>query len=216
MNYVYSSICPLTVYQVKSEVIDRFFPAFLCSFKIINTFFRRIDISMSHESVYASNLTPDSPIYMKGCTGLKYYYKSIPMRVLKTGRYDFVINSTIGIYAKIHKDYFHSIVPDVNLLLQSYGECVVRQTKFTINLWSDEIYYLIVDRTFSNSTSSFSVVSNGPSNIDFNPTREYYVFLSEATVYFRYIIVKTKLLVIKELPVKQTNVLLSCTLLLEL
>ena len=120
------------------------------------------------------------------------------MRVLKAGRYDFIINSTVEINARIHKDYFHSVLPDVNLLMQSYGGCIVSQIKFTIHLWPDAIYYLVVETAFSNSTSSFLVLSNGPSHIDFNSTREYYAFLSEATVYFRYIIVKTKLLVIEE------------------
>jgi hypothetical protein len=117
-------------------------------------------------------LTTDSPTYFGEHTSV--YYENTRMHVSKEGLYDLVINSTVGIYAKVYKNYFYSMSPATNLLLQSYGDCIFDQIKFTINLWPDRIYYLIVATTSLNATSSFSIVSTGPSDITFNKTSEYY------------------------------------------
>jgi len=97
------------------------------------------------------------------------------MLVSKEGRYDLILNSTVGIDVKLYENNFYSLNPVTNLLLHSYEKnCATSQIKFTTNLWPDNIYYLIVATTSLYAEASFSVVSTGPSHIIFNQASEYY------------------------------------------
>lgn len=121
-----------------------------------------------------SILSIDSPTYLSECEKPIYYYESTSMRVSKEGHYQFIINSSIGIHAKVYKNYFYPMNPNIYLLMHLYGDCTVGRIKFTINLWTNETYYLIVATTTPNITYSYSVISTGPSYINFNQTSECY------------------------------------------
>lgn len=148
---------------------------FLYSFEIMNNvfFFYWTGVSTLNESIHMSTITTNNPTYSVGCDGLTYYYERIPMHVTRQGHYDLTINSTMIIFAEVYKNYFDPMNRRVNLLFSPYGGCIVGQTKFTINLWPDKIYYLIVATNSSNVLSSFSVVSIGPSRISFEQSSEY-------------------------------------------
>lgn len=97
------------------------------------------------------------------------------MHLSKKGYYQFIINSSIGINAQIYKNYFYSMNPNINLLMRIFGDCTIGQIKFTIYLWPNKTYYLVVTTIVSNATYSYSVISTGPSFINFNQTSKYYV-----------------------------------------
>lgn len=179
------SIGALASYRSKSrnesnrfpfERIVRLFFTVPCiySFHILNTFFRQTDIPILRESAHMSVLSTDSPTYLEECDEPLSYYESTMMRVSKEGYYELVINGTMVLHVKFYKNHFNPMDPNVNLLQQYQGNCIVSQIMFTVNLWPDEIYYLMVATTFPSAISSYSVVSVGPSDIDFNKTSKYY------------------------------------------
>ena len=63
---------------------------------------------------------------------------------------------------KVYKNCFSFMNRDINLVLHSNGECII------VNIQSNERYYLIVLTLFPSAISSYSVVSIGPSHINFN------------------------------------------------
>jgi len=117
-----------------------------------------------------STFLTSNPVYFEQCNPA--YHGNAQMLVSKHGYYEFIINSTVRINAKVYKNNFNPLNTNANLLLHSYGECIIGQIKFTIQLWPIEIYYLLVTTTSSNTTSSFSVIASESSHISFNETSE--------------------------------------------
>lgn len=90
------------------------------------------------------------------------------MNVSKDGKYDFLISSTAKVDVSLYNKYFDRDNDTVNLLLRLSIGCTLDQTKFTRNLQLNETYYLLITASDLNATSSFSVLSIGPSHILFS------------------------------------------------
>lgn len=158
-TFVLTSISPTGLFVISQHFQKQYLPIFL------------IGSSVPMKSIFTSVLTKYSPTYLENCKGPLYYYQIIEIHAYEDGSYNFYINSTENIYAKLYQNHFDRLIPNTNLLLRHYGGCIDGRIKFTVNLRTDETYDLVIATLSPKSTSSYSMISTGPSYIRFNLTR---------------------------------------------
>ena len=120
------------------------------------------------QSVYNSKWAINSSFWYLEAEMARYYYDVIQLHVHIERDYDLFVNSTINVYAQLHRNYFDRIRWVKNSLLHHMGICYMNQFKYTTSLRTDERYFLIVAPESSNGIDHpYSVTFIGPSNINF-------------------------------------------------
>ncbi|CAF0761483.1 unnamed protein product [Adineta steineri] len=118
------------------------------------------------QTVYASELTTNSPTYLHTCFVLSTYYEAIQVNVRGSGLYTFFSKSSMVTYGSIYKEHFNPSNPFQNRLLYKYYSCILHQFRFTIALQSSIKYILVVSTVISKQKGEFSIFVSGPDNVD--------------------------------------------------
>ncbi|CAF0857365.1 unnamed protein product [Adineta steineri] len=123
------------------------------------------------QSAYSSELTTNSQTYSRDCRKLNYYYETIRMRVVETGSYALISNSSMDIFGYIYEDDFNPMNPFENLLPQDYRACSSPDFKLIADLYTGTSYILVVTTSSPNMRGNFSIRTSGPNNIFLDPYR---------------------------------------------
>jgi hypothetical protein len=124
--------------------------------------------------MYSSTLTVDSQTFVSNvCTESKYYYEAIQMKVVESGRYSLITNSTIHTYGNIYQNSFDPFKPTDNLYLKNNDESKDIRFQFVANLQVNFKYILVISMNDSNAKANFSIFVSGPNNIQFHRISKY-------------------------------------------
>ncbi|CAF1562161.1 unnamed protein product [Adineta ricciae] len=124
-------------------------------------------VTSSIETIYSSVLTENHPMYSRTTTPhyTTYHYEAIEVIVNKTDTYTLGANSSIDLYGHLYKHYFDLVNPAYNLIAW-YGKCCNKdQFRFTVELFINTKYILIVTTYNPNVTGPFSLTVLGSSGV---------------------------------------------------
>ena len=127
------------------------------------------------QSNYLSALTSTSPMYTptdSDCNLLDYY-EAVQISVVKNGCYIFERKSSISVYSTIYKesfDPFSSSGYKIHMNGRTYNSY---QPNFGIYLQTNTIYILVVGKSYSNVSESFSIIISGPNQVTFHLLSKY-------------------------------------------
>lgn len=114
--------------------------------------------------IYSSVLTTNSRTYSPiSCSIPNYYYEAIQLSIVTNGYYRISGNSTIGLHAYIYQNNFDPVNPSTDLRVEKGSDLGFR---LDISFKANTVYVLVVRSLISYQTGSFSIVAEGPDNIN--------------------------------------------------
>ncbi|CAF3374321.1 unnamed protein product [Rotaria sp. Silwood1] len=127
--------------------------------------------SSKTKSKYSSSLTVKSPTYCRiTCTEGRFYYFSLTVSVVKSGKYHFTSKSHIDTYGYIYNNSFNSSNPGLNLITENNDSGEKKQFKLKAHLQAWETYVLVITTYTPNVRGAFSIVASGPTSVNFSST----------------------------------------------
>jgi hypothetical protein len=127
------------------------------------------------QSMYSSGWTANSPIYSRtGCDVLDSVYEAIQVNVIKSSCYSFDRSSSVITNAYIYMNNFDPLSPLTNLLTKDDPTYQSDQFKIKVYLQSNTTYSLVVAKTDSDATGSFSIIATGSDRLIFQRLSEYF------------------------------------------
>jgi hypothetical protein len=119
-------------------------------------------------------------MYIRDCIEPNFYYESIQVKVIETGYYTFLSDSTMDTYGYIYKDKFDPLNPLENLLSINDDGGSYFQFRLDIRLVVDMTYVLVVTTYDSRRTGEFSITVSGNNKVTLEHLSEYvYVLYSQ-------------------------------------
>ncbi|CAF1442588.1 unnamed protein product, partial [Adineta steineri] len=143
---------------------------------ILFTFFKlqKIQIDVCGNAVdarvttnYTNSLSSYSSTFMRpyGYTN-NYYFHAIAVRVFSSDSYSFTSNSTFDIYGSFHHYPVDITIPSQSMITYDYYNGGDRQFQINLDLQSNQTYVLIVSTYSPNVTGLFTIIVEGPSNVE--------------------------------------------------
>ncbi|CAF1452319.1 unnamed protein product [Adineta steineri] len=116
---------------------------------------------------YTNGLSSYSSTFMRpyGYTN-NYYFHAIAVRIFSSGLYSFTSNSTFDIYGSFHRYPVDITIPSQSMITDDYYNGGDRQFQINIDLQSNQTYVLIVSTYSPNVTGLFTIIVEGPSNVE--------------------------------------------------
>ncbi|CAF1526239.1 unnamed protein product [Adineta ricciae] len=129
------------------------------------------------QSMYSSELTADSQMYLRHGKREDYYYEAIQVNFVDSGCYILVSNSTVDTYGYLYTNNFNLFNPSKNLFLQDDNLGGGDQFKFTSYLDINTTYILVVTTSASKMQGNFSISASGSNKITLTRISEYLQYL---------------------------------------
>jgi hypothetical protein len=123
---------------------------------------------------YSSVLDNRSAIYAREvCLLPNYFYEALVFNVSIAGDYTFWSHSDINTYGYLYHDVFNPLQPATNRIISDDAGCNNKQFHFTRRLHPNTTYILVVTTYRANAIGRFSIISGGPTAIQFFRSSEY-------------------------------------------
>ncbi|UJR24221.1 hypothetical protein I4U23_027188 [Adineta vaga] len=117
---------------------------------------------------YTNGLSSYSSTFMRpyGQTN-NYYFHAIAVRIFSTGSYSFTSQSSFDIYGSFHNYPVDITIPSQSMIAYNDdGGDDERQFRINLNLQSNKTYVLIVSTFATNITGCFTIIVEGPSDVE--------------------------------------------------
>ena len=98
-----------------------------------------------------------------------YYYQAIRITVSKSDIYTFTSQSSMDTYGYLYENVFDPLYPSGNLIASNDDGGGNQQFRFSVHLFTESSYVLIVTTYRTNTIGSFSIRVSGPSSVDLVP-----------------------------------------------
>ncbi|CAF4174594.1 unnamed protein product, partial [Adineta steineri] len=134
---------------------------------VIFNFFINDAVDAHVTTNYTNGLSSYSSTFMRpnGNTN-NYYFHAIVVRTFSTGSYNFTSNSTFDIYGSFHRYPVDITNPSQSIITYDYYNGGALHFQINLDLQSNQIYVLIVSTYSPNVTGLFTIIVEGPSNVE--------------------------------------------------
>jgi hypothetical protein len=130
---------------------------------------------LGKETVYSSELAVNAQIYLPSdCESVNYNYHAVEVKVIETGYYVIISNSTIYTHGLLYKIDFDGINPRLNLISENNNNPCNQQFEVITRLQVNKTYVLVVTSFSPKVTGPFLVLVTGPNNVSINHTSKYF------------------------------------------
>jgi hypothetical protein len=118
--------------------------------------------------IYSYTLDYRSAVYAREvCELLNYPYAALPFNASIARNYTFWSHSDMNTYGSLYRDDFNPFQPSTNQISRSYYGCGNSQFRISGGLLSNTKYIVVVSTSDVNATGTWSVISEGPTSIQF-------------------------------------------------
>ncbi|CAF4178418.1 unnamed protein product, partial [Adineta steineri] len=134
---------------------------------LIFNFFVNEAVNARVTTKYTNSLSSYSSTFMRPNRDTNnYYFHAIKVRIFTTGLYSFTSNSTFDTYGYFNHYPVDITNPSKSMITSDDDCCGSLQFQINLTLQSDMTYVLLVTTSSSNVTGLFTIIVEGPTNVE--------------------------------------------------